>query len=1076
MSKENSYIRINQDYSFEEEKSTILLIIDDIYKLEEKIEKINETLNQFDKDFSEDKKLNELKNKKNKLLLEISENKKKLSLYMSNNNIQIKSRQNELNNIEKKINELKNILNSYNQNIFKSNVKNNNFPDEILSNNDLIEIIQTNENIKLINIKEQINKEKKLKEEIINKKNKIISQINEINENLRMIKEEKNTIKNELVNYISYKETLESIIKTNIHSILINVNNYNNNNIYKDYINENKNSLCDNNWSEILQLYPYEFFYLNPIKCSVGITNDIFDLLEPQIKKNNNKKEENILINTNRSTISRNSNLNTNYKSSNDSFCFNKSDLFINKENYNIFNLNKRYALQNLLQIELNNVILDKNNNINKKNDLLKNIANKIVLKINEFGYNEKNIYINLNNLMIYLSFYLKKMFYESIISIKLKIINKDYKTNKKEFNKSKLFLMQDIKKYEENINDFECRILSKENELKLIENNYSNGQNININNVSIEDKDYIQICNNIHNLIEKKNVLLFNIEKYEKNNNLKSQEINLKISQLLNEINEINNEINRINNYIKIKKDNLNKNILDFKNQISEKYNDIKACIQLYKNKCGKNIIKYNIFIDNLKKSIKYDNYNSTLNLEDLFQNNEIDNKNSKKQKNFIKFKKIICGDLLSSRSFKELTIRVKKNSSENSIISNKEKYNLDNTSFIINNKDDNEDNDDENNSNYSNISLINNSLIKNNEHSDIRLIKNIPNLSSIKNNNKESNFNVKLSSSRIPYPNSKRIHKSLLDSVKIKINDKNQRNNRKNIFINSSSIENFKQTKASNISVNNSNISENQINYNTKIIFRNQNKNLSKSKSCLCLHKNFSFNNIDFYKKKSNNNDNKNKIEEEKYNFFNSYLIKQKNIINYKSSINDIFFNDINPLLKKTFCYYRVISHPPQKKFNPLKDISSLLCNYPYNYIKSTISLSDNYDNIKIIPSSQLENIIYPINVINNTEISSIMKIIIEINRNYRKYKCMNNNWNKDEFILGQRSKYLIFEDNEIEKCCYNKYYNFFVILLDKKKIEFLFSSYEEFKIWINGISFIIKNKNEIIRLIDKRKKYVK
>ena len=758
----------------------------------------------------------------------------------------------------------------------------------------------------------------------------------------------------------------------------------------------------------------------------------------------------------------------------------NKSDLFINKENNNIFNLNKRYALQNLLQIELNNIILDKKNNMNKNNDFLKNIANKIIIKINEFGYNEKNIYINLNNLIIYLSFYLKKMYYESIINIKLKIINKDYKTNKKEFNKNKFFLIQDKKKYEENIINMEIKILSKEKELQFFENICSNGQNKNLNILSVEDKNYIQLCNNLNSLKEKKNVLLFNIEKYENNINVKSQEINLKISKLLNEINHINNEINEINNYIKINKDKLNKSILDYKNQISEKYNDIKECIQLYKIKCGKNLVQYNIFIDNLKKSIKYNNFNSLLNLEDLFHYIENDNKINKKQNNSIKFKKIICGDLLSSRSFKELTIRVKKNSNENSIISNKEKYNIDNTSFIINNKDDNDDNDDndndnnENNSNYSNISLINNSLIKNNEHIDIRLIKNIPNLSSIKNNN-ETKYNVKLSSSRVPYPCSKRINKSILDNVNIKINDKNQRNNKKNIFINSSYIENFKQTKASNISVNNSNISENEINYNTNIIFRNQNKNILKSKSCLCLHNNFSFNNIDLYKKKTNNKDNINNLENN-YNFFNSNFINQKNILNYKSSINDIFFNKINPLLKKTFCYYREITCPPQKKFNPIKDTSLLLCNFPYNYIKSTISLSDNYDSIKVIPSSQLENIVYPINLIFNTEIGSLMKIIIEINRNFRKYKCLNNNWNKDDFILNQRTKYLIFEDNEIEKCCYNKYYNFFVILLDNKKIEFLFSSYEEFKIWINGISSIIKNKNEIIQLITKRKKLIK
>ena len=52
MSKDNSYIKINQDISFEKEKSAILLIINDIYQIEEKIEKINESLIKFDNDFS----------------------------------------------------------------------------------------------------------------------------------------------------------------------------------------------------------------------------------------------------------------------------------------------------------------------------------------------------------------------------------------------------------------------------------------------------------------------------------------------------------------------------------------------------------------------------------------------------------------------------------------------------------------------------------------------------------------------------------------------------------------------------------------------------------------------------------------------------------------------------------------------------------------------------------------------------------------------------------------------------------------------------------------------------------------
>ena len=1064
MSKNNSSLKINQD-SLEEEKTTILLIIDDIYKLEEKIKKLNEDLNIINKNYSEDK-IKDLNSKKNNFIYEINENKNKLSLNLSNNNLKIKSITNEINDIDKKISELKIILTSYNKILFNSNVINENYSKEFLLNNNIYEIFNKRENLK-IKLKNQINNKKKLIEEIISHKNKIICKINEIDENLKMMKEEKKTIKSEIVNYISYKETLESVIKTNIHNILINVNKCNNYN----YVKENNNILYDNSWNEILQLFSYEFNYINPIKCSVGITNDIFNLLEPSINdniNNNNKSEQNLLLNTNKSTIIKNSNLNNNFKSYDESFYLNKSDIYINKENINVFNLNQRYSLQNLLQVEINNIIIKISNNNIIINDNIKNIANKIILKINEFGYNEKNIYLNLNNLMIYISFYLKKMYYESIISIKIKFINKDYKNIKKEFNKIKIFLIQDLNKYEKTINNIKSKIVSFEKEIKEIEKNSSKEKDGNIINLTEEEKNYIQIFKNINELNEKKNILLNDIEKYENDNNTITEEINIKMNQLLNNTNEIDNEIKEINNYIKNNQVNINKEISEYKKQISERYNNIKEYIKIYKNKFKNNIYEYNIFIDSIKNSIKNKYFKELINLENLFPSIDIDITNQNHFKNNRKSKKVIFGDLLSSRSFKELSVKNKKISNENSIISNNE---IENNSFNLLNDDN--DNIYENNSNYSNISLINYPALKCNELKEIRLIRNnIPNLSSIKNNN-ESNYNTKLSSSRIPYPFSKRNNYSFLDNLKIKINNKNQRNNKKILFSSCTSLDNLKQTKATNFSLNNSNISENPINYNTKYIFRNDNKELKKSKSCLSLQNEFSFNNIELFKLKKNKNNNSDINNENNYNCYFSNN-KPKYISNYESFINDIFFNSSNPLLKKTFCYYREETHPSRKKFNPIKDNPLTLVNYPYNYIKSTISLCSNYDMIKIVPSSQLDNIIYSLKLICNTEISSMIKIIIEINKNFRRYKFMNKNWNKDEFILNQKNKYLIFEEDEIEKCCYNKYYNFFVILLNNKKIELLFSSYEEFKLWINGINFIIKNKIEIMKQIGNRKKY--
>ena len=74
-----------------------------------------------------------------------------------------------------------------------------------------------------------------------------------------------------------------------------------------------------------------------------------------------------------------------------------------------------------------------------------------------------------------------------------------------------------------------------------------------------------------------------------------------------------------------------------------------------------------------------------------------------------------------------------------------------------------------------------------------------------------------------------------------------------------------------------------------------------------------------------------------------------------NYNNKLSKLM-----PLTKITFCYFRELKNQKNiKKYNPLLNITSKeLCKYPYNFIKSTISLNKNYKKIKIVPSSQLEN----------------------------------------------------------------------------------------------------------------------
>lgn len=200
-------------------------------------------------------------------------------------------------------------------------------------------------------------------------------------------------------------------------------------------------------------------------------------------------------------------------------------------------------------------------------------------------------------------------------------------------------------------------------------------------------------------------------------------------------------------------------------------------------------------------------------------------------------------------------------------------------------------------------------------------------------------------------------------------------------------------------------------------------------------------------------------------------------------KNELNNNFLYKLNPLTKITFCYYREIPinlGGNFVKYNPLKKISSKeLCENPYNFIKSTISLNKNYKNIKIVPSSQLEPIDIKISMIENTVVNSIVKSIIDIHRNYYKWKKQNKGNNiLNDFINEQIKKYANLNQEDIEQSIVNKNFNFSLIInnneLDNKnkRIEFVICSYDEFKMWINGMAFIIKNKNYISELINENK----
>ena len=236
-------------------------------------------------------------------------------------------------------------------------------------------------------------------------------------------------------------------------------------------------------------------------------------------------------------------------------------------------------------------------------------------------------------------------------------------------------------------------------------------------------------------------------------------------------------------------------------------------------------------------------------------------------------------------------------------------------------------------------------------------------------------------------------------------------------------------------------------------KIYFRNKNKNTNTNKKTEIIY---------YENNKENTNLNPN------YKDYKRSGNKSKSSISKISLKEEYYISKLKSLTKMTLCYYREINKN-SKGYNPLKvsDLSySDLIEYPYNFIKSTITLNKSYNSIKIIPSNKIDSIDININQILNTIVSSEIKIIIDIYREFNKKK---EQFSKEEFIKNVKSKYNNnLSNEEIEKCIENKNFNFFLSVSKEKRYEFIICSYNDFKLWINGLAFIIKNKKEILNFI--------
>ena len=664
-----------------------------------------------------------------------------------------------------------------------------------------------------------------------------------------------------------------------------------------------------------------------------------------------------------------------------------------------------KFELNTLLKNKLINFIKLKQKSKKNLNDFIINLSKEILLKFNINFFNSKKFenFIKINIKLNYLT---------KIIESSLNFINNSFKQILNENNKKLLEINLIINKLNLEQNE-------KENKLNEIDEKKNLLINSNANNNSYlnqKEKEYLILNEKSLNILNKK-----------KENEKESNEIiltfNLFKENIINKIDELNNknislqnEIEYLNSQNDINILNIQKEIENIKKSIKDKYKMIKIQLTIFKRKHKNNLNLYEKLIDKI---------NNALNLNN------------------------------------------------NTLISG----NFNNDSFSNNTTTINNSNFFDNNNNYNNNSILNtnNLYLKNRKLSHRNILKNNVLLQSVLSG---SNSSISIFS---PSKINNRYSMGKLNNNNINVSN--------NFLTRSSSYKYFSPIKSSrNFFYNNSNN-----NSNNKLVnnILNNNSNLNYNNSNVKNNKNNLFFQINSTKNKLNSLSNSNKKYYNKFNVSNNMKDSTINTLNDKNStINTLFYlkkqstihslkfspdkfnnnNEINILLETFPVYFRNINiEDNNNKFDPLNDLENL---NNFGFLKGSIKIDSSKKYLLIF----LEEILYNkinLNDIKSTILNNQIKYIIQI---HQKYKQIVKNYGYielEEFIKLKDLENIPFDDDNKIKALKNKIFNFSIIYNNNNgnnennelKIEFLFDSYDNIKIWLNGLNYFIINNKKIL-----------
>ena len=570
------------------EEQIISQLVDEIYQAEAKIAEITTSQNDVVNDPS-NVKIETLKRKQNELNSQLTEIEENYNKKISQCDEQLKMKEKINNDINKEINEFKGKIEKFNPLGFKSIILSKfvlSRTKEFLSAEQIEEIVnamnQSDDNIIEIqktqkDIEHNENCQLSLKKQIDDTKMKL----SEIENLLYMMREEKISIKEELINLISQKESLEEIVKLSI----INMSSSN--------VNGKRSFPLNNSQEKAIELFSYEINHIDLNKVTNAICDGIMEIVESSNQSNNIIMELNIgeVRNGSQSNVSEHRGINREY-----------IEKIIKEE---ISNFNK--SIKVYVASPINNFITSLANII--LNSILSYDASQKENNHNLFGdMNLVNFNTNITSqsLSYYLICVFKVFYYESLIESKIQFTTKEYKVMKKEASRQIEILHLNITKLNTKLEDNETKCAELQNKLKVLNEQSEKNKQRGMNSLSQNEKNYIDISSKGNIALKRKEENENEIKQIKEQKALISKEKENEIDKKQKEINDTKCNIESLQNESEATKLKSNEEIIQLRKQIADKFNIIKTQLQLYKQKHGSNLDIYNKLIDSINTTIK--------------------------------------------------------------------------------------------------------------------------------------------------------------------------------------------------------------------------------------------------------------------------------------------------------------------------------------------------------------------------------------------------------------------------------------------------------------------------------------